>query len=90
MRAATLKKQEVAMEVRLNQDLNGLCDLITGDQCGNVIFAASGDLWQSKLLPSVFSLWQQQQDEGVDRDVCRRQLKVNENKSTIFIMRNPA
>ena len=45
------------MEVRLNQDLNVSCALVRGEPCGYVIFGASGDLAQRKLLPSVFSLW---------------------------------
>ncbi len=44
------------MEVRMNQNSNESCELVTGARCGYVIFGASGDLTQRKLLPSVFSL----------------------------------
>jgi len=44
------------MEVVSNQNRNGSCELVMGEQCGYVIFGASGDLSQRKLLPSVFSL----------------------------------
>ena len=44
------------MEVRLSQDNSESCERVSGGRCGYVIFGASGDLSQRKLLPSVFSL----------------------------------
>lgn len=44
------------MQVRFDQSSSKPCESVTGDGCGYVIFGASGDLTQRKLLPSVFSL----------------------------------